>query len=363
MKLQLSLAIASNPRSWPILDGTVKPDGIELIPSVLHPSELFWRQLRFTDFDVSEMSFSSLMMARAGGDERWVGLPISPRENSSTPKSRCAATPASTSPPISRCRVGGPEYQQTAALWARGILQHEFRVSPTEMEFWMERVPTHSHAGGVGFKAPPGVTIKQIPAEKNIGSMMVTGELDAVLHYLTARNLVDRSRVDLDQHPAIKPLFPDPHAEGVRYFRKTGIHPINHGMVVRREIAEKHPWVVLNLLKAFDAANALANEQRMEHVEYHHAAGLISPEAQGATRAGAAPRHQGQPKNSGNRRAILPRTGPHAAPDEARRGVCGQHDGSVSMAACEKKCRTRGARMPAPGQRVEASGPGLPVFM
>src|SRR6266851_1840874 len=76
MKLQLSLAISSNPRTWPILDGAVKPDGIDLVPTILHPSEMFWRQLRFADFDVSEMSFSSLMMARSKGDDRWIGLPI-----------------------------------------------------------------------------------------------------------------------------------------------------------------------------------------------------------------------------------------------------------------------------------------------
>src|ERR1700760_343475 len=76
MKHQLSLAIAYNPRSWPILDGTVKPDGIDLVPTILHPSEMFWRQLKFADFDGSERSFSSWMMARARGDDRWVGLPI-----------------------------------------------------------------------------------------------------------------------------------------------------------------------------------------------------------------------------------------------------------------------------------------------
>ena len=69
MKLQLSLAISSNPRTWPILDGRVKPDSIDLVPTVLHPSEMFWRQLKFAEFDVSEMSFSSLIMAKAGGDD------------------------------------------------------------------------------------------------------------------------------------------------------------------------------------------------------------------------------------------------------------------------------------------------------
>src|SRR3954470_11802441 len=277
MKLQLSLAIASNPRSWPILDGTVKADGIDLVPTILHPSEMFWRQLRFGDFDVSEMSFSSLMMAIAGGDDRWVGLPIfTTRKFFHTEILVRRDSKIETAADLKGRRVGVPEYQQTAALWTRGVLQHEFGVNQTEMEFWMERVPTHSHAGGTGFKPPPGVTIKQIPPEKNIGGMMVAGELDAVLHYLTHRNLVDRSRLDLDHHPAIKTLFPDPIAEGVRYYRKTRIHPINHGMVVRREIAEKHPWVILNLLKAFDAASEIANTQRLEHVEYHHTAGAIS---------------------------------------------------------------------------------------
>jgi 4,5-dihydroxyphthalate decarboxylase len=285
MKLQLSLAIASNPRSWPILDGTVAPDGIDLVPTILHPSEMFWRQLKFADFDVSEMSFSSLMMARAGGDDRWVGLPIfTTRKMFHTEilvrKDAKIDTPAQ----LKGKRVGVPEYQQTAALWTRGILQHEFGVAPNEMEHWMERVPSHSHAGAVSFKAPPGVTIHQIPPEKSIGSMMASGELEAVVHYIRKSNLVDRSTVDLENHPDVKFTFPDPRAEGVRYYRKTGIHPINHGMVIRREIAEKHPWAVLNLLKAFEAAAEIANEQRMEHVEYHIACGAIPQEAGNALR-------------------------------------------------------------------------------
>src|SRR5207248_11403825 len=191
MKLQLSLGIASNPRSWPILDGTVRPEGIELIPTVVHASELFWRQLRFADFDVSEMSFSSLMMARAKGDDRWVGLPIFTTRRffhvDMMVRRDCGIEQPAD---LKGRRVGVPEYQQTAALWTRGILQHEFGVSPTEMEFWMERVPSHSHAGGVGFKPPKGVTIHQIPLEKNIGAMMLSGELEAAIHYLRHDNLV-----------------------------------------------------------------------------------------------------------------------------------------------------------------------------
>jgi len=280
MNISLSIAMASNPRTWPILDGRVKPDGVALIPSVVHPSELFWRQLRFADFDVSEMSFSSLMMTTSRGDDRWVGLPVF-----TTRKFFHAEILVRKDSGIERPadlkgrRVGVPEYQQTAALWTRGVLEHEFGVAPRDMQFWMERNPSHSHRGAIGFTPPPGVTIHQIPPEKNIGSMMLSGEIEAVIHYIVNPNLVDRSTADLWNHPAVRPLFPDPVAEGIRYYRKTGIFPINHGMVIRREIAQKHPWVILNLYKAFERAAEIADRERLEHVAYHFAAGLLPSEA------------------------------------------------------------------------------------
>jgi 4,5-dihydroxyphthalate decarboxylase len=286
MNLQLSIAMASNPRTWPVFDGRARADGIDLIPTRLHPSEMFWRQLRFADFDVSEMSFSSLIMAKSRGDERWVGIPIF-----TTRKFYHAAILVRRGAPIAAPadlkgrRVGVPEYQQTAALWARGVLQEEFGVEPRHMEFWMERGASHSHAGAVGFTAPPGVTIHTVPPEKNLGGMMLSGEIDALLHYIVDTNLVDRSTADLWNHPEVRPLFPDPVAEGIRYHRKTGIFPINHGMVVKREIAEKHPWAVLNLLKAFSRANDIADQERVAHAEYHLATGAIPPAAATGLRA------------------------------------------------------------------------------
>jgi len=108
---------------------------------------------------------------------------------------------------------------------------------------------------------------------------MISGELEATLFYLVNPNMIDRSTADLWRHPDIKPLFPDALAEGIRFHRKTGIYPINHGMVIKREVVEEHPWTVLNLFKAFKLANELANEQRLEHASYHFGAGLISKEA------------------------------------------------------------------------------------
>ena len=280
MNLQLSIGITDNPRTWPILDGTVKPDGIDLIPTVLHPSELFWRQLHFAEFAVSEMSCSSFMIVTGHGDQRFIGLPIfTTRRFYHTHilvrRSAGIKTPAD----LKGKRVGVPEYQQTAALWARGVLQHEFNVRPQDIEFWMERTPDKSHGGATGFKPPPGVTVNQIPADKSMGSMLLAGELDAALHYLSGHNLVDRSRADLINNPDFHYLFPDSVAEGIRYYRKTGIFPINHQAVVRRDVYEQEPWVAQNILKAFVAANDIANARRRQHVDYHFAAGLLSGDA------------------------------------------------------------------------------------
>ena len=283
MNITLSMAISSNPRTWPILDGTVKPDGIDLVPTTLFPSEMFWRQLRYAEFDISEMSFSSLMMAISKGNNRWVGVPVFTTRSffhTGVLVRRDSGIEAPSD--MKGKRVGVPEYQQTAALWTRGVLQHDFGVEPKDMTFWMERTPDISHAAATGFTPPPGVTINQIPSEKDIGSMMISGELDATLRYITNPNLVDRSTADLTNHPDIRPLFPDIRAESIRYFQKTSIYPINHGMVVKREIAEKHPWVVLNLLKAFEQANEVANARRKAHVDYYLETGLLPSEAEEA---------------------------------------------------------------------------------
>jgi 4,5-dihydroxyphthalate decarboxylase len=220
------------------------------------------------------------MIAKARGDDRFVGLPVF-----TTRRFFHAGVLVRRDAGIDRPadlkgkRVGVPEYQQTAALWVRGVLQHEFLVEPKNMEFWMERPPARSHGGATGFNAPPGVVIHTIPDDKNIGSMMLASELDAALFYLVDPNLIDRSKADLERHPDIKTLFADPIAEGVRFFRKTGLYPINHMMVVRRDVAEKEPWIVLNVLKAFTRANDIANAERVEQVEYHIATGLMSGDA------------------------------------------------------------------------------------
>ncbi len=278
--LQLSLAITSNPRTWPIIDGRVKAEGIDFTTTVLGPAEMFWRQLNFAEFDVSEMSMSELMMIRDRGDDRFIGIPVfTTRRFYHTGilvrKDAAIASPAA----LKGKRVGLPEYVQTSALWTRGVLESEFGIAPADMTFFMERVPARSHAGAVGFKAPPGVTIKQIPPEQSIGSMMLAGELDACMSYNRKQDdLIDRSDVDLGHHPDIRPLFSNPSAEADRYYKKTGIYPINHGMMVKRAVFERNPWVAINIFKAFDRANDIADAERREHVAYHLETGMVPPD-------------------------------------------------------------------------------------
>jgi 4,5-dihydroxyphthalate decarboxylase len=279
-RLALSIAVSSNPRTWPIIDGSVAVEGVDLACTVLHPSEMFWRQLHHAEFDISEMSCSSLMMARAHGDDRWVGIPVFTTRrffHTGILVRRDAGIDHPTD--LKGKRVAVPEYQQTAVLWTRGVLQHEWGVAAPDMEFWMERSPEQSHGGATGFKPPPGVTLHTIPPDKNIGTMMLSGEVHAALHYIVSDNLIDRSTADLWNHPEIKLLFPDRTVEGIRFYKKTGLYPINHGMVIKRSIAAQHPWVIENLLDAFNRANALANRQRMEHVADHLMTGLLPPNA------------------------------------------------------------------------------------
>ena len=281
--LQLSLIMGANDRSRPVLDGSIQPDGIDLTCTTAHPSEIFWRQLHFKEFDVSEMSLSSLLMAMAIGNRDWIGLPIfTSRRFFHT--GAWVRTDSGIDKPedLKGKRVGVPEYQQTAALWSRGVLKHEFGVEPEDLDWYMERTEERSHGGATGFTPPPGVKFNRIPANESIGTMLLDGKLDATLLYITDNNLVDRSRATFEGNPNVRLLFPDPVAEGKRYFKKTGIFPINHGMVVRREIFEQHPWVALNLFNAFRQAKERGAARLRELASTHAELGLLDGDARKA---------------------------------------------------------------------------------
>jgi 4,5-dihydroxyphthalate decarboxylase len=272
--LELSIALSDNERTRPLLEGRVTPQGIKLVPTMVHPSEMFWRQLRFAEFDVSEMSMSSLIIATSRGDTRWVGIPVfTMRKFFHTSIVVRNDSGIATPSDLRGKRIGVPEYQQTWAIWSRGVLQHEFGVHARDIEWFMERNPDKSHGGATGFIAPEGVQVNRIPPTTNMGEMLVRGELDGAVNYLVDNNLVDRSRVDISS--VTRHLFADPAAEGRRYFAKTGIYPINHGVVVRRSLLEKHPWIALNLYSAFVAAKEEIARYGRSYLQWYLDSGLL----------------------------------------------------------------------------------------
>lgn len=260
--LSLSASFTQNPMTRAILDGRVKPAGVDWSLTPLHPSEMFWRQLRFGDFDVSEMSLSSLFISAAQGRRDWVALPIfTTRRFFHT--EIVIRTDAGISCPadLAGKRVGVPEYQQTAAVWIRGALQHEFGVTADQMRWYMERSPERSHGGATGFVPPDGVEFHYVGQQENLGSMLASGALDAVLFYIADDNLVDKTRQDAQEIASTRSLFDDPAAEGIRYYRKTSLLPVNHCVVVRADILDAHPWVALNIYSAFLEAKKIVTDE------------------------------------------------------------------------------------------------------
>jgi 4,5-dihydroxyphthalate decarboxylase len=281
MNKKLSIAVTPNPRTRPVIDGRAAPEGIDLAVNVLDPGSIFARQLHAAEFDIAEMSMASLLMALDSGDTRFIGIPVFTTKrffhtNILVRRDAGIESPAD----LKGKRVGLPEYQQTAAVWIRGFLQSEFGVTPRDLEFWMERTPEQSNVN-TAFVAPPGVTVRHVPPEKSLGAMMVSGELQACLIYYGG-NPGERSTENLAADPNIKRLFPDRAAEGARYYQKSGIYPVNHGVIIRRDIVREKPWVAASILKAFGRASAIADRERMEHVANHFDAGLLPGHDRGA---------------------------------------------------------------------------------
>ena len=279
MRVDVSIALTDNERTRPILDGDVEVEGVTLFPSMLQPGELFWRQLEFAEFDVSEMSLASLMIAASRGPIDWVALPIFPWREFFHTTMRVRADSAITSPAqLAGRRVGVKEYQQTAALWTRAAMQHEFHVAPSDVAWFMERGATKSHGTATAFRAPADVRLTYIPGETNLGRMLIDGEIDALCFYLSTSNAFDRS-MTLAGNKDVRWLFPDPIAEGARYYRKTGLFPINHCVVVRKSLAERFAWLPLNIYAAFTTAKERAAARTLSGLTQFVRTGLLAQDA------------------------------------------------------------------------------------
>lgn len=280
--LDLTCSLTANDRTRPLLDGSVKPDAINVRITQLDPSEMFFRQLKNEEFDVSEMSIASFMIATSKGPTPWVGLPVfTMRRFFHTNLLVRADAGIESVKDLAGKRIGVPEYQQTAAVWGRGVLRDEFGFDPKASEWFMERNPELSHGGATGFSPPAGIRLQYVARDVELSTMIIDGKVDALLHWSAQKNLVDRTTVDPLSSPKVKRFF-DPLAEGRRYYAKTKMFPINHCCIVRRSIVEKHPWVVLNLFNWLSAAKARVVQEREGLLEPYFVAGVLDPKTKPA---------------------------------------------------------------------------------
>lgn len=260
----LAVGLSVNGRTLPLIDGRVRSSALDLTVSGLPIGELFWRQLKFADFDVSELSISSLAIATSRAPTPWVALPVF-TTRSFFHTGILIRTDAGIERPadLRGKRVGVLEYQQTSVVWIRGWLEHEHGIRAQDLEWFMQRAPERSHGGSTGFRPPDGVRLSYVPPSTNIGEMIVGGELDVLPFYppIGGRDLIDRSSIDLARESRVRPFFPDPAAEARRYYAQTSIFPVNHCVVVRRALVERDPGIARELLGAFREAKTLAIRQ------------------------------------------------------------------------------------------------------
>ena len=256
--LKLTMAMTPWDRIQPLIAGGVKPDGIELEHYDIPLPNIWRRQLQDSEFDISEMSMSFTLQAIPLGWDYRV-LPVFHNRTFSyvNTMARLGSGIRQDHPEdLSGKRVGVVDYQMTAALWTRGILEHEFGVDPRGVE-WFQGRPDPAIPGQTEpFRPPEGVVIN--PPPNDLERMMADGALDAMysVHPPTSGPLADRSR--------FVPLFADGVAESERYYVKTGIFPVHHATIVRKSVLDAHPWVAKSLLDAFVEAQRLTMERLMK---------------------------------------------------------------------------------------------------
>jgi 4,5-dihydroxyphthalate decarboxylase len=241
----VSAAFIDNPRTHALLRGAVAVHGLDWTVAAVSPGDLFYRQLKFAQYDISELSMASYAIALASGNETWIGMPVFTSREFFHAGILVRADSAFHAPADLRGRrVGVLEYQQTSVVWIRGILQHHYGVDPRELDWYMERRPENSHGGATGFTPPDGIRLQYVDVDTSLAAMLMDGRIDAILFYPALGDAIDAKPEEHRAALRARTLFADPAAEGRRYFAATGIRPINHGVVVRRSLVRERPEIV-----------------------------------------------------------------------------------------------------------------------
>jgi 4,5-dihydroxyphthalate decarboxylase len=265
MALPLDLACGDYQIVRPLRDGTVKAEGMEInFISINKPPEVHWRMGIHAEFDAAEMSLGSFVAGKARGDFPFVGIPAFVYR-----KFRHSCAYVNTHAGIERPedlkgkRIGVPEWQMTATVWLRGFLQDDYGVRPQDAHWFTGGLESSGRKEKVPLELPANIRVETIPEGNNLAAMLLGGEIDALLTAQVPQPYARRMA-------PIRRLFANPRAVEADHFRRTGIFPIMHVMVIRAALYRQHPWVAQSLYKALLEAKSLCIDSIFKN-DAHHA--------------------------------------------------------------------------------------------
>ena len=245
-KIRLSFACGDYELVRPLKEGAVETDGIDLVVLTGYgPRERHWRMARNREFDVCEFNVGAYFMARVRG-EPITAIPVFLHRRFRHGFAFVNASSGIKSPKdlIGR-KVGGTNFDPAGSIWLRGILEEHYGVAHREITWVVDR------SEDVEFKPPEGLKIEMIPPGKSMDAMLAEGEIPAMINPYIPKPVVSGD-------PRVTRLFPDYKEVEAEYFKRTGIFPIMHVTVIKREVVEKYPWAPAALVRAFEQAKQMA---------------------------------------------------------------------------------------------------------
>lgn len=251
-KLQLSIAVGNYDRMRPLIDGEVQIDGVDPVFMLQDPEEIFFRAFRHADYDICELSLSSYSVKTAAGTSPYIAVPIFPsrafRHSSVYVRSdRGIDRPED----LKGKRIGVPEYQLTANVWVRLMLEETYGVKASDIQWVRGGYEDPTRVEKIGLNLPEGVSLTNAPAGKTISNLLATGEIDGVIG--------PRAPSCFDQgNPLVKYLFDDPQVSAAQWYSQTKLFPIMHTLGIRKPLAESHPWLPGAIMKAFEQSKKIA---------------------------------------------------------------------------------------------------------
>lgn len=256
-QLPITLAVNDYDHVRDLTQGLVDVQGVDLTTFNFPVEEIFYRFLHHREFDVSEFSFGKYVSMRSQGDDSVTAIPVFPsrmfRHSSIYVRSD---SPLTDPRELSGLRLGLPEWAQTASIYSRGALMHEYGIALQDVEWIQAGVNQPGRQEKVDLRLPDGVSYTSMP-DRSLSEMLEAGELDAIL---TAHPPAEFE----DGGPGVRRLLSDAPSVERRYYEKTRIYPIMHVIAMRTELVHQHPWLPMELFKGFAEAKRRSVERALD---------------------------------------------------------------------------------------------------